>query len=128
MNNQLSSKLTRIADILQADGRADSLNIVEQVCNLIYLKIIDEEESDREIAAEKLVQNEQLEDEILFVGQTKRYRWSEWREQAGQRNARICWTKCSSFYGIFSQEAPQIADYFRDVRLKMMTRTFSNRL
>ena len=49
MNQDLRRKLTRITDILWAGGVTNPVTYIEQISYLIYLKLLDEEESSREL-------------------------------------------------------------------------------
>ena len=48
MNQDLRRKLNRITDILWAGGVTNPVTYIEQISYLIYLKLLDEEESNRE--------------------------------------------------------------------------------
>ena len=49
MNPQLRRKLDHITDILWAGGVTNPVTYIEQISYLIFLKLLDEEESDREL-------------------------------------------------------------------------------
>ena len=49
MNQNLRRKLDRITDILWAGGVTNPVTYIEQISYLIFLKLLDEEESDREL-------------------------------------------------------------------------------
>ena len=49
MNQDLRRKLDRITDILWAGGVTNPVTYIEQISYLIYLKLLDEEESSREL-------------------------------------------------------------------------------
>lgn len=49
MNQDLRRKLDRITDILWAGGVTNPVTYIEQISYLIYLKLLDEEEADREL-------------------------------------------------------------------------------
>ena len=51
MNQQLRRKLDQITDILWAGGVTNPVTYIEQISYLIFLKLLDEEESDRELRA-----------------------------------------------------------------------------
>jgi len=51
MNQDLRRKLNRITDILWAGGVTNPVTYIEQISYLIYLKLLDEEESSRELKA-----------------------------------------------------------------------------
>ena len=49
MDQKLRRKLDRITDILWAGGVTNPVTYIEQISYLIYLKLLDEEESSREL-------------------------------------------------------------------------------
>jgi hypothetical protein len=54
MNQDLRRKLNRITNILWAGGVTNPVTYIEQISYLIYLKLLDEEESSRELKARLL--------------------------------------------------------------------------
>ncbi|MFM6451187.1 MAG: type I restriction-modification system subunit M N-terminal domain-containing protein, partial [Planktothrix sp.] len=77
MDIDLRRKLDRITDILWAGGITNPVTYIEQISYLIYLKLLDEEESQRELRARLM--GEQGNTRLLFPQQAERYRWSKWR-------------------------------------------------
>ena len=51
MHQDIRRKLDRITDILWAGGVTNPVTYIEQLSYLIYLKLLDEEESGRELQA-----------------------------------------------------------------------------
>ena len=51
MNQQLRRKLDHITKVLWAGGVTNPVTYIEQISYLIFLKLLDEEESDRELRA-----------------------------------------------------------------------------
>ncbi len=51
MNQDLRRKLDRITDILWAGGVTNPVTYIEPISYLIYLKLLDEEEAERELRA-----------------------------------------------------------------------------
>ena len=51
MDQEIRRKLSRITDILWAGGVTNPVTYIEQICYLIYLKLLDEEENNRELRA-----------------------------------------------------------------------------
>ena len=119
MNRKIRKRLARIVDTLQTEREANSITRIEQVCNLIYLKIIDEEESEREINASKTVQSERRIVDLLFAGQSRRYRWSSWRSRSGKDLLDFVRNDVFPYMASLVREEPQVASYFRDVQLKI---------
>ena len=119
MNLEIRKRLVRIVEILQVDREANPIVKIEQVCNLIYLKIIDEEENDREFNASKTVQNKRWKSDLLFVGQSRRYRWSDWRNRSGKELLDFVRYEVFPYMASLVSEEPQVANYFRDAQLKI---------
>ena len=59
MNQDMRRKLDRITDILWAGGVTNPVTYIEQISYLIYLKLLDEEESSRELKARLWVNRRQ---------------------------------------------------------------------
>ena len=51
MNHDIRRKLDRITNILWAGGVTNPVTYIEQLSYLIYLKLLEEEEADRELRA-----------------------------------------------------------------------------
>ncbi|HRI92978.1 MAG TPA: type I restriction-modification system subunit M N-terminal domain-containing protein, partial [Accumulibacter sp.] len=49
MNQDIRRKLDRITDVLWAGGVTNPVTYIEQISYLIFLKLLDEEESNREL-------------------------------------------------------------------------------
>lgn len=77
MDLELRKRLNRIVEILLIDSATNRAASIEQICYLIFLKIIDDEESVREYEADTIDQKELWDLNFLFLGQAKRYRWSK---------------------------------------------------
>ncbi len=126
MNLEIRERLARIVDILQEKGKRIRLgrierhpiSNVEQVCNLIFLKIIDEEENDREINASNTVQRKRWTSELLFAGQSRRYRWSNWGNRSGGELFDFVQYDVFPYMASLVSEEPQVANYFRDAQLE----------
>ena len=81
MNQQLRRKLDHITDILWAGGVTNPVTYIEQISYLIFLKLLDEEESDRELRARLGATGGNAV--LLYPAQSERYRWSHWRFKSG---------------------------------------------
>ena len=75
MNQAIRKKLDHITDILWAGGVTNPVTYIEQISYLIYLKLLDEAENERELHGKLTNGNGKR----LFPGQSERYRWSKWR-------------------------------------------------
>ncbi len=83
MNQEIRQKLTRITNILWAGGVTNPVTYIEQISYLIYLKLLDEEEVNRELQS-RLSDKKNGNQKLLYPKQAKRYRWSEWRFKSGK--------------------------------------------
>src|SRR5438094_1782030 len=83
MNQDLRRKLDRITDILWAGGVTNPVTYIEQISYLIYLKLLDEEEADRELRGRLTGSKGKGNGRLLFPKQAERYRWSKWRFKSG---------------------------------------------
>src|SRR5437667_12133196 len=88
MNQEIRRKLDHITDILWAGGVTNPVTYIEQISYLIYLKLLDEEESNRELRA-RLIGGKGSGNsgngngKFLFPKQAERFRWSKWRFKSG---------------------------------------------
>ena len=119
MNLEVCEKLARIVDILQKNGEENSITNIEQVCHLIFLKIIDEEESNREVKASNTVQRKRWTSDLIFAGQCRRYRWSEWGNRSGRELLDFVRYDVFAYMASLVSEEPQVANYFKDAQLKI---------
>ena len=83
MNQDLRRKLNRITDILWAGGVTNPVTYIEQISYLIYLKLLDEEESSRELRARLMDKQDNGNSKLLYPKQAERFRWSKWRFKSG---------------------------------------------
>ena len=115
MNQEIRRKLDRITDILWAGGVTNPVTYIEQLSYLIYLKLLDEEESSRELQARLLGENGN--GKLLFPKQAERYRWSQWRFKSGTDLRDYVRDQVFPYMASLVKEEPQIAEYFRDAVL-----------
>ena len=74
MNAEIRRKLRRITDILWAGGVTNPVTYIEQLSYLIYLKLLDEEESQRELQIRMTGKKGNGNNKLLFPKQAERYR------------------------------------------------------
>lgn len=117
MNQQIRRKLSHITDTLWAGGVTNPVTYIEQISYLIYLKLLDEEESARELQARLL--NVKGNGKSLFPNQSERYRWSKWRFKSGKELVQFLGEQVFSYMSSLVKEEPQIAEYFRDAVLEI---------
>ena len=120
MNLDLRRKLNRITDILWAGGVTNPVTYIEQISYLIYLKLLDEEESSRELKARLMGHRANGNGKLLFPKQSERYRWSKWRFKSGRDLRDFVRDHVFPYMASLVKEEPQIADYFRDAVLEIV--------
>jgi type I restriction enzyme M protein len=118
VNQEIRRKLDRITDILWAGGVTNPVTYIEQLSYLIYLKLLDEEESARELQARLLGENGN--GKLLFPKQAERYRWSQWRFKSGTDLRDFVRDQVFPYMASLVKEEPQIAEYFRDAILEIV--------
>jgi type I restriction enzyme M protein len=120
MNQDIRRKLDRITDILWAGGVTNPVTYIEQLSYLIYLKLLDEEESNRELQARLVGEGGRGNGALLYPKQAKRYRWQEWRFKSGTALRDFVRDEVFPYMASLVKEEPQIAEYFRDAVLEIV--------
>ena len=115
MDRRLRHKLDRITDILWAGGVTNPVTYIEQISYLIYLKLLDEEESNRELRARLQAGNGAR----LFPGQAERFRWGQWRFKSGNDLRDFVRDEVFPYMGSLVKDEPEVAEYFRDAVLEI---------
>ncbi|MBN1351930.1 SAM-dependent DNA methyltransferase [candidate division KSB1 bacterium] len=116
MNPKLRRKLDQITDILWAGGVTNPVTYIEQISYLIYLKMLDEEENERELRA-RLTGNTGIR---LFPGQAEEYRWQNWRFKSGTQLRDFVRDDVFPYMAnSLIKDAPQVSEYFRDAVLEI---------
>ena len=115
MDQSLRRKLDRITDILWAGGVTNPVTYIEQISYLIYLKLLDEEEANRELRA-RLAGGNGVR---LFPLQAERYRWSKWRFKSGNDLRDFLRDEVFPYMASLVKDEPQVAGYFRDAVLEI---------
>ena len=82
MNQTFRRRLDHITDTLWAGGVTNPVTYIEQISYLIFLKLLDEEESQRE--ARIRLGGNGGNAKLLFSGEAEKYRWSKWRFKSGE--------------------------------------------
>lgn len=118
MNQDLRKKLDRITDVLWAGGVTNPVTYIEQISYLIYLKLLDEEEDNRETQARLLGDGANVN--LLFPMQADRFRWRRWRFQSGQKLRDFIRDDVFPYMANLVKEEPRIAEYFRDAVLEIV--------
>jgi len=122
MNQELRRKLDRITDILWAGGVTNPVTYIEQISYLVYLKLLDEEESARELRARLKGKggNGNGNSLRLYPGDADRFRWSKWRFKSGPALRDFVRDEVFPYMGNLVETEPQIAEYFRDSVLEIV--------
>ena len=116
MDQGLRRKFDRITDILWAGGVTNPITYIEQISYLIYLKLLDEEESTRELKGRLAGGN----DIRLFPAQAERFRWSKWRFKSGNELRDFVRDEVFPYMASLVKDEPQVADYFRNAVLEIV--------
>lgn len=118
MNHDLRRKLDHITDILWAGGVTNPVTYIEQISYLIFLKLLDEEEQDRELRSRLGAANGNAK--LLFPQQAERYRWSKWRFKSGQELRDFIRDEVFPYMASLAKDEPEVAEYFRDAVLEIV--------
>jgi len=116
MDQEIRRKLSRITDILWAGGVTNPVTYIEQISYLIYLKLLDEEENNRELRTRMKAGNGKL----LFPDQAERFRWMKWRFYSGNKLRDYIRDEVFPYMASLVKDEPQVAEYFRDAVLEIM--------
>lgn len=114
MSPELRSRLDRITNLLFAGGVNNPITYIEQISYLIYLKLLDEAENERELQARLTGQHTSL-----FPQQAVRFRWSQWRFFSGDKLLKFVRDEVFPYLGSLVREEPDVAAYFQDARLQI---------
>ncbi len=115
MDQEIRRKLRRITDILWAGGVTNPVTYIEQISYLIYLKLLDEEESNRELRERLDAGNGKR----LFPDQAERFRWMKWRFFSGNKLRDFIHDEVFPYMSSLVKDEPQVAEYFRDAVLEI---------
>ena len=116
MDQALRRKFRRITDTLWAGGVTNPVTYIEQISYLIYLKLLDEEESSRELKG-RLGAGDGIR---LFPGQAERFRWSKWRFKSGNGLRNFVRDEVFPYMASLVKDEPRVAEYFRDAVLEIV--------
>lgn len=119
MDLELRRKLDGLTDTLWAGGLTNPVTYIEQISYLIYLKLLDEEESQRELRA-RLMGGKGGNVKLLFPQQADRYRWSKWRFKSGPDLRDFLRDEVFPYMAnSLVKDEPRVAEYFRDAVLEI---------
>lgn len=120
MDQEVRRKLDRITNVLWAGGVTNPVTYIEQISYLIYSKLLDEEQSNRELQARLTGGNSNGNNKSLFPGDANQYRWSEWRFRSGADLRDFVRDKVFPHMASLASQEPQVAEYFRDAVLEIV--------
>lgn len=123
MHPDIRRKLKRITDILWAGGVTNPVTYIEQISYLIFLKLLDEEESDRELRARLVGDSSGAKNgngKLLFSKQASRYRWSKWKFKSGIELRDFLRDEVFPYLASLVKDEPRVAEYFRDAVLEIV--------
>jgi len=118
LNQPLRRKLDHITDTLWAGGITNPVTYIEQISYLIFLKLLDEEESDRELRLR--LGGNGGNTKLLYPLQAERYRWSKWRFKSGEELRNFVRDEVFPYMASLAKDAPEVAEYFRDAVLEIV--------
>jgi type I restriction enzyme M protein len=123
MNTDTRRKLDRITDILWAGGVTNPITYIEQISYLIFLKLLDEEESERELRARLIGSDGDVSNgngALLFPKQAVRYRWSKWKFKSGHGLREFVRDEVFPYMASLVKDEPRVSEYFRDAVLEIV--------
>ena len=120
MNQELRRKLDHITDTLWAGGVTNPVTYIEQISYLIFLKLLDEEENDRELRARLGGSAGNGNQQRLYPDQAERYRWSKWRFKSGPELRDFLRDEVFPYMASLAKDEPEVAEYFRDAVLEIV--------
>ncbi len=121
MDHDIRRKLKRITDILWAGGVTNPVTYIEQISYLIFLKLLDEEESDRELRGRLVGETSSAGNgSLLFPKQSSRYRWSKWKYKSGYDLRDFLRDEVFAYMASLVKDAPRVAEYFREAVLEIV--------
>lgn len=116
MNADIRRRLDHITDVLWAGGVTNPVTYIEQLSYLIFLRLLDEEESARELRS-RLSGNGNTDS--LYPEEAQQYRWSKWRFMSGRELRDFVRDGVFPYMATLGKDEPQIAEYFRDATLEV---------
>jgi type I restriction enzyme M protein len=120
VNQELRRKLDHITNTLWAGGVTNPVTYIEQISYLIFLKLLDEEENDRELRARLDGGADHGNQRRLYPDQAERYRWSKWRFKSGPDLRDFLRDEVFPYMASLAKDEPEVAEYFRDAVLEIV--------
>lgn len=118
MNAEIRNTIRGIINKLWAGGISDPITYIVQLSYLIYLKMLDEEETRRLLRIRTTGKGQPL-----FPQQTSRFRWKEWRFKSGDDLVKFIRDEVFPYMASLVENEPRVAEYFRDATLEIQDPT-----
>jgi type I restriction enzyme M protein len=116
VNVDIRRRLDRITDILWAGGVTNPVTYIEQISYLIFLRLLDDEESERELRSRVSGNGNTTS---LYPEDAQKYRWSKWRFLSGRELRDFLRDGVFPYMATIGKDEPQVAEYFRDATLEI---------
>jgi len=116
VNADIRRRLDRITDTLWAGGVTNPVTYIEQISYLIFLRLLDEEETARELRS-RVSGNGNTKS--LYPEDAQQYRWSKWRFLSGRELRDFVRDGVFPYMATLGKDEPQVAEYFRDATLEI---------
>lgn len=120
MNQDVRRRISHITDVLWSGGVTNPITYIEQISYFVFLKLLDEEESQRELRGRLLDEETNGGSQRLYPGQAERYRWSKWKFRSGEDLRDFVRDEVFPYMASLVKDAPRVAEYFRDAVLEIL--------
>lgn len=118
MNAEIRNTIRGIINKLWAGGISDPITYIVQLSYLIYLKMLDEEETRRLLRIRTTGKGQPL-----YPQQASRFRWKEWRFKSGDELVKYIRDEVFPYMASLVENEPRVAEYFRDATLEIQDPT-----
>ncbi|MBS3975036.1 MAG: type I restriction-modification system subunit M N-terminal domain-containing protein, partial [Actinobacteria bacterium] len=108
MNADIRRRLDRITDTLWAGGVTNPVIYIEQISYLIFLRLLDEEETARELRSQVSGNGNTTS---LYPDDAQKYRWSKWRFLSGRELRDFVRDDVFQYMATLGKDKPQVAEY-----------------
>lgn len=116
MNKDLQKKVGNIFELIENQDKASPISSIVQISYLLFLKILDEEESRQKENKEDISPDAK---NSLFPAQAERFRWSKWKDKGGKELREFLKSEVFYYMASLIKEDPIIAAFFRDAVLEI---------
>lgn len=120
MNQDVRRRISHITDVLWSGGVTNPITYIEQISYFVFLKLLDEEESQRELRGRLLDEETNGGSQRLYPDQAERYRWSKWKFRSGEDLRDFVRDEVFPYMASLVKDAPRVAEYFRDAVLEIL--------